>query len=377
MADTLPISALDAESRQALFATVVEFSEDAILTKTLDGTITSWNQAAERLFGYNESEILHQHILKLIPHNRAEEEEMIIASILRGEKVINYKTVRKTKTGKEIDVALTVSPMYDPAGRIIGASNIARDISGEVATEAKLVESNLELQRSNMYKDEFIALLGHELKTPLTSLKACLQLAQQIPNRQNEFLDKADHHIERISSMLSELLDVARLQSGRFEIVPTKTNAIGFLKDAVEIVQRAHPSHQIQYYFAVDCVWVNADAARMEQVMINLLTNAVKYSPNSDKVVVRTQLMTEALEITVQDSGLGIPENDLEKIWTRFYRVPSHKKRIPGLGIGLHLCRNIVLAHKGAIWAESVPEKGSVFHVRIPCLEPTKAQGAQ
>jgi len=336
----------------------------------LNGRITSWNKSARRLFGYEEQEILNKNIITLIPDDRLEEEDMIIASILRGERIVNFKTVRKTKDGREIDVALTVSPMYNQEGKIIGASKIVRDISAQVQMENKLLENNLELQRMNLYKDEFIGLLGHELKTPLTSLKACLQLSREFSDRTPEMITKAEHHVDRITAMLGELLDVAQIQSGRLDINPRPLDLCQIVKSAIEIVQRADPSHHINYESQVENALVSADELRMEQVIINLLTNAIKYSPGSNLVNVRVVRREKYVEVSVQDFGLGIPEDSLEKIWTRFYRVPAHKNKIKGLGIGLHLCRNLIHNHNGQIWAESKQGKGSVFFVRLPIIDP-------
>lgn len=359
---------LNHESRQAMFAAIVESSEDAIISKTIHGIITSWNSSAERLFGYSEKEILNKSIMLLIPEERKDEEDMIIASILRGEKVMNFRTARKTKWGKEIDVSLTVSPMFGMQGEIIGASKIVRDISEQVIMERKLWDTNIELQRSNMFKEEFIGLLGHELKTPLTSLKACLQLYKEMPEKKEEWVDKATFHTEKLIKMLNELLDVAKIHSGRMEIYPRKCTVDDFLGHAIEMVRVASPTHEIICTGNGLATMVNADLGRMEEVMTNLLTNAVKYSPGKDKVVVNTQVIDTYVEISVRDFGLGIPDGDLEKIWTRFYRVSAHKKQISGLGLGLHLCRNLISLHKGSIWAESEYGEGSTFRVRLPVL---------
>ena len=359
---------LDHQSREAMFAAIVESSEDAIISKTIEGFITSWNNSAERLFGYTEEEILNKNIRILIPDDRKDEEDMIIASILRGEKVTNFRTVRKARCGNEIDISLTVSPIYNKHGEIIGASKIVRDITEQVALERKLTEANFELQRSNMFKDEFFGLLGHELKTPLTSLKACLQLTKEMPEKKEEWIEKAELHTEKLIRMLNELLAVAKLLSGRLEIFPDKCMVSTFLNTAIEVVKVASPTHEIICSGNGIAALVSVDAGRMEEVMINLLTNAVKYSPGKDKIIVHTQIIDGYVEISVRDFALGIPEEDLDKIWTRFYRVPAHKNRVRGLGLGLHLCRNLVLLHKGSIWAESGDGEGSTFRVRLPLL---------
>lgn len=323
------LSELHSSHRQALLASIVESSEDAIISKDLNGMIMSWNQSSQRILGYSESEVIGKHISIIIPESRLEEEDIITASILRGDKISNFNTIRKTRKGEEIDVSLTISPMYDSENRIIGASKILRDISVQIEMKNKMMESNLALQQANIYKDEFIGILAHELRTPLTSSKACLELALSIPERKDELLIKSKQHLDRLARMLSELLDVARLQAGRFHIHPAKVDVREFVGNAIEVIQYAYSSHKIEYT-PPSAIWVEADMHRMEQVVMNLLTNAIKYSPDADKVIVSVYLVGDAVEIKVTDFGLGIPTADQDKIWTRFYRVPMHKQRVKG-----------------------------------------------
>ena len=356
----------DAEFRQAMLAAIVESSDDAIVSKTLEGIITSWNASAKRLFGYDESEIIGRHISILLPLERLSEEEVIIKEIIKGNRIDHFQTRRKRKDGTELDISLTISPVRNKNNEIIGASKIARDISHQVATEAKLMAANLELQKLNLYKDDFIGLLGHELRTPLAGIKACIQLMAEVPARTPELLVKADRQVNRMTTLLVELVDFAKSQAGRLDVVKTQTVAQDFIVNGIETVQQGQSTHQIEFMSEIPPVTVMADPLRMEQVVINLLTNAVKYSPGSDSIVVSLEQTATAIIISVKDSGLGIPHADLDKIWNRFYRVPDHKAKIKGLGIGLHLCKQIVDLHGGKIWAESDPGRGSTFFFKLP-----------
>ncbi|RYY59744.1 MAG: PAS domain-containing sensor histidine kinase, partial [Chitinophagaceae bacterium] len=266
----------DAEFRQAMLAAIVESSDDAIISKTLQGIITSWNAAAKRLFGYEEQEVLGKHISILLPEDRLSEEDVIIREIINGNRIDHFQTKRRRKDGTEIDISLTISPVRNKNNEIIGASKIARDISLQVATEAKLMIANMELQKSNMYKDDFIGLLGHELRTPLAGIKACVQLISEVPERTPELLQKADRQINRMTTLLVELVDFAKSQAGRLEIAKTQNIAQDFISNAIEIVQQGQTSHRIEFNNDIPSVSVMADALRMEQVVINLLTNAVK-----------------------------------------------------------------------------------------------------
>lgn len=359
------LSDLDLNGQQAMFASIIRFSEDAIISKTLKGVITSWNRAAEQLFGYAAEEVLGKHITLLIPNDRLAEEEHIISRILKGEYIGKFRTIRTHKQGYNLHVSLTISPIRNQQGKIIGAAKIARDISTEIALEEKLMQSNLELQRSNLYKDEVIGILAHELRTPLTTLKASIQLARNNPENADKLLDKADEQVNYISGMLTDLLDVTKIQAGRLEIKRTIVDAHEFVNKAVWIVKQSSPSHSIEYIADAKPAPVQADAARMEQVIINLLDNAIKYSPDANKVITQVNISGGSVQISVRDFGLGIPPEELEKIWTKFYRVKAHKNKIKGLGMGLHICKQLVAAHGGKIWAESNGSSGTTFYIKM------------
>lgn len=362
-------SGLDPDSQQGMFASIIRFSEDAIISKTLYGIITSWNQAAELLFGYKAEEVMGQQIRLLIPNDRLDEEDHIISRILNGEYIGKFRTVRRHKLGHPLQVSLTISPIRNQQGEIIGAAKIARDIGTEVALEEKLMQKNLELQRSNLYKDEVIGILAHELRTPLTTLKACIQLARNNRENADKLIDKADEQVNHISVMLSDLLDVTKIQAGRLEIKSTIVDAHEFVSKAILIVQQSSPSHFIEYNTVASTAPVLADAARMEQVIINLLNNAVKYSSGAHKVITQLSISEGFVVISVRDFGLGIPPEELEKIWTKFYRVKAHRNRVKGLGMGLYICKQLVTAHSGKIWAESDGNTGTTFYLKMPLVE--------
>ncbi|MGN6492022.1 MAG: PAS domain-containing sensor histidine kinase [Agriterribacter sp.] len=286
--------------------------------------------------------------------------------ILKGEHVGKFRTIRTHKQGHNLHVSLTISPVRNERGEIIGAAKIARDISTEVALEERLMQNNLALQQSSMYKDEVIGILAHELRTPLTTLKACIQLSRENPEHADELIDKAEEQVNHISGMLTDLLDITKIQAGRLEIKKTIVDVGEFVNKAIWIVQQSNPSHSIEYSAEAGSVLIKADPSRMEQVMINLLSNAVKYSPDANKVIVQVRPVEEFVEVSVRDFGLGIPPEELEKIWTKFYRVKAHRNRIKGLGMGLHICKQLVMAHGGKIWAESNGREGTTFFVRVP-----------
>jgi len=357
----------DSQTKQAILAAIVSSSDDAIISKDLTGRITSWNSAAENLFEYNEEEILGKNIRLLIPEERQGEEDMIVDQIRKGIRVSHFQTKRIAKSGRQIDISLTISPIKDEQGFIIGASKIARDISEQIAMEQRLNESNLELQKLNIYKDEFIAIAGHELSTPLTTVNACLQLMTQFPERTPDFIQRIERQTTRMKTLLAQLLDVARIQAGKLELDLTETTINELVNDAIETVQQSTQTHTIEFSPLANDVTVQVDSLRLAQALINLLTNAIKYSPGADKVVVSAGCDDDYFIITVQDFGNGISREHQRNIFTRFYRVKGDQaKRVTGLGMGLHITRQIVELHRGSISVESEVGSGSAFVIRIP-----------
>jgi PAS domain S-box-containing protein len=526
------------DTNQAMLAAIIESSDDAIISKTLEGKIISWNGAAEKLFGYTGEEIIGQYITILIPPDRLEEEDLIIGKIRNSERINHFETIRLTKDKREIQISLTVSPIKGIDGRIIGASKIARDISKQKNAEERLQRyaENLEIlntfgkeiaedmdiqsilqkvtdattqltqaafgaffynktdERSESYmlytlsgvpreafakfdmprntavfhptfsgegtvrvdditkdprygkssphfgmpkghlpvvsylavpvisksgavigglfyghpkpgmfneehehlvagvaaqaavtldnaklyeeikvlnakKDEFIGLASHELKTPVTSINGYLQLIDRnLPadDRNKTFITKALNQVNKLTVLISDLLDVSKIQTGKLPFSYSTFNMTELLHEVSEIMQQTHPSHRILVEQSGDELIVEADHQRMEQVIINLISNAVKYSPNANHVIVSASAGNDKIKVAVQDFGIGIQKDHLSRIFNRFYRVENLAAHMSGLGIGLYICNEIVKRHKGKLHVESVVNQGSVFSFEIP-----------
>jgi PAS domain S-box-containing protein len=347
-----------AEERSRL-AAIVESSNDAIVGKTLDGIITSWNPAAELLFGYSAQEAMGKHITLIIPAELQHEEEDIIGKLRQGIRIEHYETVRVRKDGRRIDVSLSISPVKDGTGNIIGAAKIARDI-----TERKEFERR---------KDEFISMASHELKTPVTSLKGFTQLLLRRFKRLGDdetfrSLARMDTQLNRLTKLISDLLDISKMQTGQlqYSMEPFDLNVLA--QEIVENVQETTQTHRLILQKTAE-VCVCGDRDRIGQVLINLLTNAIKYSPQADQVIVQIALDgTDAL-VSVQDFGIGIAEAHQEKIFERFYQVNEPiEKTYPGLGIGLYIACEIIKRHRGRLWVKSQKGEGSVFYFSLPLL---------
>jgi PAS domain S-box-containing protein len=364
------------ETKQAMLAAIISTSDDAIISKTLEGIITSWNPAAERIFGYTENEMIGRPMFTLIPDNRHEEEYTILRKIGAGEKIEHFDTIRRRKDGREIPVSITVSPIKDSKGRIIGASKIARDISQRIEWENKLKVQADKLIELNNSKDEFVGIASHELKTPLTSIKAYLQLLTRLmkdPQHIN-YVSKTLMHVNKLSNLVSELLDVSKIQAGKLDFKITHFDIDDVISESIESVEHTVDTHQVIRVDDLQDIQVEGDKSRIEQVITNYLTNAAKYSPGKDKILVEVKKEPEGVVVSVTDFGVGIPEAHLEKIFSRYYRVEDSSHKFTGLGIGLYISCQIIDRHHGKVWVESEVGKGSVFYFMIPYKQNVKKE---
>jgi PAS domain S-box-containing protein len=357
-----------AVEKQGVLAAIIDTSDDTILSKTLDGTITSWNRAAVRMFGYTEAEAIGQHISLIIPADRLSEETFIIGEVRKGNKVDHFQTFRRTKNGTLIPISLSVSPVIDDNGKVIGASKIARDISAEQASQQETARLYEQLKELNAKKDEFIALASHELKTPLTSVNGYLQiLSQRVVDEKNKlFVQKTQQQVAKLSALVNDLLDVSKIEAGQLHFANEDFNIGEVLDEAVDMISHANNNYQITLHSTVPECIVKGDAHRIEQVIINLLTNAIRYAPGSNRIEVYLDREGEEVKIAVQDFGVGIAPEKLQHIFSRYYRVQDSNAKASGLGIGLYLCYEIVTRHHGKIWADSKPGKGSTFWFSLP-----------
>ena len=262
------------EQAQALLSSIVAWSDDAIISKSLDSRILSWNAAAERLFGYSESEAIGQSITMLIPPDRQDEEQVILSRLRRGERIDHYETVRQTKDGRLLDISLTISPLRDSAGNIVGASKIARDI-----TMQKQMQEALE--RANRRKDEFLATLAHELRNPLapiTNSLHLLRLSNDVGPATKRLHQIMEQQVNQMVRLVDDLLDISRISSGKIELRTERVELAAVVADAVEM-SRPHiegAGLQLALRLPPEPIMLEADPVRVGQVLVNLLNNAAK-----------------------------------------------------------------------------------------------------
>ncbi|WEA03593.1 PAS domain S-box protein [Mucilaginibacter sp. SJ] len=525
----------ETEEKRGMLAAIVENSDDAIISKTLNGIITTWNGGAEKIFGYQERETIGKHISILIPRDRLSEEDVIIENIRNGNKVDHFQTVRLHKNGSAIDISLTVSPVRDRHGAIIGASKIARDItaakkaetairhqatklkilntigkaisekldtesilqkvtdattqitgaafgaffyntinqdgeaymlyslsgapkeafenfgmpwntavfhrtfSGEgvlrvdditkdprygqnapyfgmpnghlpvvsylavpvisssgnvigglffghpeagvflqehedfvvsLASQAAVALDNsrlfTEVKELSQKKDEFIALASHELKTPLTSMSGFLQLLERkVIDVNRPFVAKAITQLKKLNALINDLFDISKIQSGKLQFYFEEFDFTELIKENLEAIREAYTSHEIYFDESGEMI-LEGDKMRLEQVLTNLITNAIKYSPESDKIEVSVKKSETEIQVSVKDYGMGINKENISHIFSQFYRAKDVNRSITGLGLGLYITKEIIERHGGRIWVESEPRMGSTFSFVLP-----------
>jgi PAS domain S-box-containing protein len=355
-----------AELDQAKLAAIVESSDDAIVSKTVDGVVLSWNAGAERLFGYSPGEIVGQSITLIIPPERLDEERDILARLCRGERVDHFETVRVAKDGRRIDISLTVSPIRDAEGRVVGASKVARDI-----TEKKQAEHAL--READRKKDEFIAMLAHELRNPLAPLRNGLEVIR-LAGGDASAVAQARGMMERQLShtvrMVDDLLDASRINRNKMDVRKERVLLADVLSAAVETARPMIEAagHNLQVSLPPGPVFLDADLTRLAQVFGNILSNSAKYTEHGGLIRLRAERQAGEVVMTVTDNGIGIPSESLSNIFEMFSQVDrSIERSTGGLGIGLALVKGLVEMHGGTVTAESEGEgRGSTFTVRLP-----------
>lgn len=369
-----------AERSQALLAGIVESSEDAIVSKTLDGVIQSWNSGAEKLLGYKPSEVIGQSITLIVPTDRLDEEASILEKLRRGERIEHFETIRVTKSGKLIPLSLTVSPIRDRNGEIIGASKIARDISERKRAEeereqllAREMNLRAAAESASRIKDEFLATVSHELRTPLNAIlgwSTVLARGTADAAITARAIESIERNAKSQAQLIEDLLDVSRIISGkmRLDIQPILITPI--VRAAIDSIRPAAEAKDIKLEIIVDPAAdkLRADESRLQQMIWNLLSNSIKFTPRHGSVEVRIGRADSMAEIAVKDSGEGITKEFLPFVFDRFQQADvSITRKHGGLGLGLAITRHLVEMHGGTIEADSPGlGLGSTFRIKLP-----------
>jgi PAS domain S-box-containing protein len=361
----------EADRVSAYLGAIVESSDDAIISKDLNGYITSWNKSAERIFGYTEDEVVGKHITLLIPSERASEEDSLLTTLKTGQRVDHFETVRRHKDGHEVFVSLTVSPIKDRNGNLIGASKVSRDITERLQSQEALKEVSRK-------KDEFIANMSHELRTPMNAvigLTSILKKIDGMPDQASKFIDTLELSADNMMALINDLLDLAKIESGGFDIDNIEFSLAEEIAKAVSIINVKAQEKGLKLFvnFAptADRQYIG-DPLRIHQVIMNLLSNAVKFTEQgSIEVYVdgakRKDNNVIDLTIKVEDTGIGIPTDKLESIFDKFTQADSSiTRRYGGSGLGLSITHAIITKLGGTITVKSELGRGTSFLVEIP-----------
>jgi PAS domain S-box-containing protein len=354
-----------AENARAWLAAIVDASDDAIVSKTLDGTITSWNPGAMRLFGYAPQEIIGQSIMTIVPPELQEEENETLGRLRRGERLDHFETERLAKDGHRLDISLTVSPIKDEDGEIIGASKIARDI-----TERKRAEWML--READRRKDEFLATLAHELRNPLAAIRNAAELLRREESLSPELSSILERQVGQMTHLVDDLLDVSRITTGQVRLQREPIELTGLLSTVIESYRSVFEAarHEVTFSAVDNPVYVDGDRIRLTQVFSNILHNAAKYTPPAGRIQIELRPADENAIVSVRDNGMGIPREKLDYVFVLFAQLNrSYERSDGGLGIGLTLAKRLVELHSGHIEAHSDGlNHGSEFVVRLPTI---------
>jgi PAS domain S-box-containing protein len=353
-------------------AAIVQSSDDAIIGKDLNGIVTSWNRSAEQLIGYTSDEMIGKSIRTIIPADRQGEEDTVLAAIRRGDKVDHFETVRQRKDGSTIPIALTVSPIIDAGGRVVGASKIARDISERLRLEADRAHALALAEEASRLKDQFIATLSHELRTPLNAILGYARMMRSgiVPAaRQPKAVDTIERNATSLARIVEDVLDVSRIISGKMRLNVQPVDMADVVHMAVAGVMPAADAKGIRIEESLDReASVSGDPERLQQVVWNLMSNAVRFTGEGGRVSVRLERSGSHAELTVSDTGIGIPRAFLPHVFEPFRQADASMSRERGgLGLGLNITRQLVEMHGGTIAVSSEGEgKGSTVRVALP-----------
>ncbi len=365
-------------------AAIMESSQDAIICKTLDGRITDWNPAAQTMFGYTADEALDSPVQMLIPPDRQHEARRILADLARGVRVPPFDTLRRAKDGRLLEVSVTISPIRDAGGRMVGASKVVRDVSAEHRAEEarikadRLEAENLQVQEASRLKSLFLANMSHELRTPLNAIIGFADLLHrgvvkpESPKHQ-VFLGHIGSSGRHLLQLINDVLDLSKVESGKFEFFPEPTDLPTLVADVVDILRASIDSKTLTLTVTIapGLGPLMLDPARLRQVLYNLLSNAIKFTAVGGYLSVRARAEGALhVRLEVEDTGIGIEAAQLPRLFQEFQQLDnSYTKQHQGAGLGLALTRRLVEAQGGSVGVRSQPGRGSVFHVVLQGVE--------
>ncbi|MEO8660462.1 MAG: PAS domain S-box protein [Bryobacteraceae bacterium] len=357
-----------AEQTTRLLASIVESSDDAIVGHDLDCIFTTWNKGAEKTFGYSSDEAIGRSTLLIADSESGDEMPGVLERIKRGERIDQYQAVRRTKNGQPIHVSVTVSPLLDELGRVVGASKIARDITEQVMASERLAQLNAALRRSNEDLERFAFVASHDLQEPLRMISVYSQLliracAGKVDGDTGMFVDYITGGTRRMRELLADLLAYAEIGANRED--PVSTIDLNVVLEKVKENLRASIDDSGARVSSVPLPFLKADEVHFIPLFQNLIENAIKYrGADAPQIQIRVEESAHHVQFSVADNGIGIEPEYQEKIFAPFKRL--HGPNIPGTGIGLAICLRVIERYGGRIWVESEAGRGATFHFTLP-----------
>ena len=360
-----------AAEAHARLAAIVESSDDAIVGKDLDGRITSWNRGAERMFGYRAEEAIGQHITLIIPKERMEEETRIVEGLRRGEHINHFETVRRTRDGRLLEVSLSISPIKNAEGEIVGASKIARDMTERNRAQAELKRYSEELEAKVTERtselEAFSYSISHDLRAPLRAMNGFAELLQQeyaskLEPEGQEYLQRIRTSATRLSELIQSILNYSRVSRAHLVLGPVELDTlVPRVLDEYLNVDRAQSDIQVQRPLAA----VTASEPLLTQCVANLVSNALKFVRPGRRPNVRvwTESADKTVKLFIQDNGVGVAPENQRRIFDLFARAHQN---YAGSGIGLAIVQRAVVRMHGAVGLESQPGSGSTFWIQLP-----------
>ncbi len=372
---------IEAEEMRARLAAIVDSAEDAIFSTDLAGVITSWNRGAEHLYGYPAEETVGRVMTVLLPDEEAE--ALLagrIAALLAGDPLQSYTTVRRRRDGSLVDVTVSISPIRDSAGNVMGVSSITRDITAWIRAEEQLQTALEAAQTANATKSQFLAMMSHELRTPLQAVLGYTELllansASKLTTEERQDLGYIQQGGQRMLGLINQLLDLSRIEAGRLEIEHKPVDLADILEQVRQDVAplASQKGLAVRINLPASLPPVVGDAERLRQILLNLVGNAVKFT-DTGSVDIRAAEQHDLVAISVSDTGIGIPPADLPQIFEAFRQADNNlARRHGGAGLGLAISQRLAGLMDGQITVESAEGKGSVFTLTMPAFTPPPA----
>ncbi len=358
---------------------IIQSAPDAIITVGLNDKITTFSPSAEAMFGYKAEDIVGESILKLYPKRQRKKRKKWKEKLLKEGHLARVKTKQLRADGKAFDVSLSMALLRDASGKPIGIVGVSHDHTQHMKAERDLKKANRELKKLDRMKDEFLQNVSHELRTPMTAMLTTMRVIKDAieDERLKELLEINERSTWRLNRLVGDLLDFGRIDRGTMELNLQPVDMRSLIRDVMADIQSYADARRLNVEFKLEksLPRVVVDKDSMYKVVSNMLNNAIKFNEEGGRIVVEISAGDGFVKVSVEDSGIGIDEKDLDKVFDRFYQVDgSTKRKYPGTGIGLALTKKLVEMHGGKVWAESKQGEWTRFIFTLPVKKDKKRQ---